>query len=64
VNQIVLGYLLNQPFPVFPLIGPKNIADLEDSLRCADVLLSQEDIAFLEYGETGEIADSRSFGVA
>jgi aryl-alcohol dehydrogenase-like predicted oxidoreductase len=59
VNQIVLGYLLNQPFPVFPLIGPKNIADLEDSLRCADVLLSQEDIAFLEYGETRGIADNQ-----
>jgi aryl-alcohol dehydrogenase-like predicted oxidoreductase len=58
VNQIVLGYLLNQPFPVFPLIGPKNIADLEDSLRCADVSLSQEDIAFLEYGSR-EIADNQ-----
>jgi aryl-alcohol dehydrogenase-like predicted oxidoreductase len=23
VSQIVLGYLTNQPFPVFPLIGPK-----------------------------------------
>jgi Predicted oxidoreductases (related to aryl-alcohol dehydrogenases) len=48
VNQIVLGYLLNQPFPVFPLIGPKNIPDLEDSLACAEVTLSPEDIAFLE----------------
>jgi aryl-alcohol dehydrogenase-like predicted oxidoreductase len=50
VNQIVLGYLLNQPFPVFPLIGPKNIMDLEDSLRCAEIALSPEDIAFLEHG--------------
>jgi aryl-alcohol dehydrogenase-like predicted oxidoreductase len=48
VNQIVLGYLLNQPFPVFPLVGPKNITDLDDSLRCADVSLSSEDVAFLE----------------
>jgi aryl-alcohol dehydrogenase-like predicted oxidoreductase len=48
VNQIVLGYLLNQPFPVFPLIGPKNIADLEDSLRCSEVSLSPEDVAFLQ----------------
>jgi aryl-alcohol dehydrogenase-like predicted oxidoreductase len=50
-NQIVLGYLLNQPFPVFPLIGPKNTADLEDSLSCANVSLSTEDIVFLERGE-------------
>jgi aryl-alcohol dehydrogenase-like predicted oxidoreductase len=51
VNQIVLGYLLSQPFPVFPLIGPKNIADLDDSLGCANVALSPEDIVFLEKGE-------------
>jgi aryl-alcohol dehydrogenase-like predicted oxidoreductase len=51
VNQIVLGYLLNQRFPVFPLIGPKNIPDLEDSLGCAEVALSPEDVAFLEKGE-------------
>ena len=50
VNQIVLGYLLNQTFPVFPLIGPKNISDLEDSLSCTGVALSPEDIAFLERG--------------
>jgi Predicted oxidoreductases (related to aryl-alcohol dehydrogenases) len=48
VNQIVLAYLLNQPFSVFPLIGPKNIIDLDDSLRSADVSLSLEDVAFLE----------------
>jgi aryl-alcohol dehydrogenase-like predicted oxidoreductase len=48
VNQIVLGYLLNQPFSVFPLIGPKNITDLDDSLRSAEVSLSPADIAFLE----------------
>jgi aryl-alcohol dehydrogenase-like predicted oxidoreductase len=49
-NQIVLGYLLNQPFAVFPLIGPKNIADLEDSLNCAEVSLSLDDIEFLQSG--------------
>ena len=48
VNQLVLGYLLNQPFPVFPLIGPKNITDLDDSLKSGDVSLSSEDVAFLE----------------
>jgi len=51
VNQIVLGYLLSQPFPVFPLIGPKNLTDLEDSLGCADISLPTKDIAFLERGK-------------
>jgi aryl-alcohol dehydrogenase-like predicted oxidoreductase len=25
VGQIVIGYLINQPFPVFALVGPKTI---------------------------------------
>src|SRR5258708_34448021 len=35
VNQIVIGYLLNHRFPVFPLIEPKCIPSMEDSLRYA-----------------------------
>jgi aryl-alcohol dehydrogenase-like predicted oxidoreductase len=51
VGQIVIGYLLNQPFPVVALIGPKTIADLQDSLSSADTKLSKEDIDYLEHGE-------------
>ena len=51
VGQIVLGYLLNQPFPVVALIGPKSLADLKDSLNCADAKLSRQDIDYLEHGD-------------
>ena len=52
VGQIVLGYLLNQPFPVVALIGPKSLADLKDSLSCADANLSKQDIDYLEHGDS------------
>ncbi len=51
VGQIVLGYLLNQPFSVFALIGPKTLADLKDSLNCADAKLSQQNIDYLQHGD-------------
>jgi aryl-alcohol dehydrogenase-like predicted oxidoreductase len=51
VGQIVLGYLLNQPFPVVALIGPKTLADLKDSLACADTKLSKQDIDYLQHGD-------------
>jgi aryl-alcohol dehydrogenase-like predicted oxidoreductase len=51
VGQIVIGYLINQPFPVFALVGPKTLADLKDSIACADTKLSKEDIHYLEYGD-------------
>ena len=46
-NEIVLGYILGQPFPTFPIIGPKKIADLEESLKAANAALTAENIAFL-----------------
>jgi aryl-alcohol dehydrogenase-like predicted oxidoreductase len=50
-GQIVLGYLTGQPFPVFPLVGPKTLADLEDCLNGAETKLSEADIFYLEHGE-------------
>jgi aryl-alcohol dehydrogenase-like predicted oxidoreductase len=50
VGQIVLGYLTGQPFPVFPLVGPKTLADLQDCLRSVETNLSNEDIGYLEHG--------------
>lgn len=52
LSQVVLGYLTNHPFPVFPLVGPKTLADLEDSLTSVDAKLSAEDLAYLEHGPT------------
>ena len=47
VGAIVLGYLLSQPFPVFPNIGPKAVADLLESIEAAKATLSAENLAFL-----------------
>ena len=40
VAQLVLGYLFGQAFPVFPIVGPKRVTDLEESLHAAEVTLS------------------------
>ena len=52
VGQIVLGYLTSHPFPVFPLVGPKNLPDLEDSLNCVGVKLSESELTYLAHGAT------------
>lgn len=46
-GQIVLGYLTGQPFPTFPVVGPQNMAQLEDCLTAADVRLTANQIDFL-----------------
>ena len=50
VGQMVIGYLINQPFPILALIGPKTLANLKDSIGCADTKLSDEDVDYLERG--------------
>jgi aryl-alcohol dehydrogenase-like predicted oxidoreductase len=47
LGEIVLGYLLGQPFPVFPIVGPRKAADLDESLRAADVTLTADHLEFL-----------------
>lgn len=48
--HIALAYVIAQPFPVIPLIGPRTVAELEDSLSALKVVLSQEDVRWLEGG--------------
>jgi aryl-alcohol dehydrogenase-like predicted oxidoreductase len=47
VTQIVLGYLLGQRFPVFPIIGAKKVTDLQESLSAAEVTLTADQVDFL-----------------
>jgi len=46
-GAIVLGYLLNQPFSVFPIIGPRQSADLLESFEATKATLTPENIAYL-----------------
>ena len=47
VGTIVLSYLLSQPFPVFPIIGPKRVSDLLESIEATEARLPLENLAFL-----------------
>lgn len=47
VSQVVLAYLLSQPFPTFPIIGCRNLHQLRDSLTAADVTLSVDQVTRL-----------------
>jgi predicted dehydrogenase/aryl-alcohol dehydrogenase-like predicted oxidoreductase len=51
--HVALAYALAQPFPSVPLIGPRTLAELDDSLNALDIALSPEDVAWLEGSRTG-----------
>lgn len=49
--QIALAYLLSQPYPVFPVIGARTLAQLSESVAAGDADLKHEDLAYLEHGQ-------------
>ena len=49
--HVALAYCLAQPFPVVPLIGPRRLVELDDSLEALAIELSPEDVRWLESGE-------------
>lgn len=49
--HVALAYCLHQAFPVLPLIGPRRLVELDDSLLALDMSLSAEDVRWLSTGE-------------
>ena len=46
--HVALAYVLAQPFPSVPLIGPRTLGELDDSLQALDIALSKDDLAWLD----------------
>ncbi|WBQ07641.1 aldo/keto reductase [Kribbella sp. CA-293567] len=52
-TAIALAWLLHQPYPVFPLIGPRQLSETRTSLPGLSVELSGEDVAWLTAADLG-----------
>jgi aryl-alcohol dehydrogenase-like predicted oxidoreductase len=49
-NAIALGYLLSQPFPVYPIVGCRTVEQVRASCAASDVRLTAVEVAYLESG--------------
>ncbi|HEY4456948.1 MAG TPA: aldo/keto reductase [Pseudonocardiaceae bacterium] len=47
-TAVALAYVLHQPFPTFPLIGPRTLDETRSSLVALDVELTPEHVAWLD----------------
>jgi aryl-alcohol dehydrogenase-like predicted oxidoreductase len=50
-TELILGYILSQPFPAIPIVGCQSVDQLLDSLRAGEVQLSLEQVKYLEQSE-------------
>ena len=48
---MALAWVLHQPLPIFPIIGPRRTSELATSLAALDVELSDDDAAWLDLSE-------------
>lgn len=46
--QIALAYVVNQPFPCCALVGPRNPMQLQDSLDAAQIILTPQQVNWLD----------------
>ncbi len=46
-NQVALAWVLHQPFPVFPLIGPASTEELRSSVAALEIELTPEEVLWL-----------------
>lgn len=46
--HVALAYVLAQSFPSVPLVGPRTLAELDDSLQAFDIALTPEQVKWLE----------------
>tara|TARA_B100000989_G_scaffold289648_1_gene261777 strand:+ start:336 stop:1268 length:933 start_codon:yes stop_codon:yes gene_type:complete len=51
VNDIALAWVINQNFPSFAIIGPKNKRHLGESLKCFSISLSSSEIKWLNLAD-------------
>jgi len=50
-TQIAVAWTLNQPVNVFAIVGPRTAAELRENVAAAELELSPEELAYLEFGD-------------
>jgi aryl-alcohol dehydrogenase-like predicted oxidoreductase len=48
--HVALAYVLAQTFPSVPIIGPRNLEELDSSLSAFDIRLTPDQVKWLEHG--------------
>jgi aryl-alcohol dehydrogenase-like predicted oxidoreductase len=59
-QQVVLAWVLHQPFDLYALFGPATVGELEDSLGALEVSLAPDEVAWLNLqGDRGKVLAAR-----
>ena len=48
--NIALAFVINQPFPCLPLVGPRSLQECDSCMSALEIELTQEQVKFLSHG--------------
>ena len=49
--EIALAYVLAQPFPAQPLVGPRSLEELDSCILASELELTNEEVVYLRDGD-------------
>ena len=52
-NQVALAWMIHHPFPAFPIAAPNSLQQMEDSMKAAEIELTDEEFQRLTCGQEG-----------
>ena len=55
--QIALAWVLRQPFPTIPIIGPHTVEELHSSVKALDIDLTPDELAYLDLQKDEPLTD-------
>lgn len=50
ITEIVLGYLISQPFPTIPIIGSRTVEQVKSSMKAGELVLDEDVLNYLYSG--------------
>jgi 1-deoxyxylulose-5-phosphate synthase len=55
-SQIALAWVLHQPFPTYALIGPRSVAELQESVAALDIALTAAEARWLDLENAADVS--------
>ena len=53
MSQVALAWVLNQPFAPVALVGTRSGGHLEEAIEASTIVLSPDELRWLEWGDSG-----------
>jgi aryl-alcohol dehydrogenase-like predicted oxidoreductase len=58
-TQVAVAWVLHQPFPTFPIVGPRTVAELREAVEAVELELEPDEVRWLDLGPGRQLTVDR-----